>query len=132
MQEKAPTSMHSVRLGPTKLVLVGTRTTYQATKPPGTPDTAGHTNFNFFNTISLLRQDIRPDRTPTIFPCIRTQHTLHAPLPLSVCIYFSRYLFTTEQQNKKKVSSLTDSRTGSLTPLGPSKQTLSVSRRFSK
>ena len=30
-QEKAPTSMHSARLEPTKLVLTGTRTTYQAT-----------------------------------------------------------------------------------------------------
>ena len=31
MQEKVPTSMHSVRLEPTKLILIDTRTTYQAT-----------------------------------------------------------------------------------------------------
>jgi len=31
MQEKVPTSMHSVRLEPTKLILTGTRTTYQTT-----------------------------------------------------------------------------------------------------
>ena len=33
MQEKVSTltSMHSVRLEPTKLILIGTRTTYQAT-----------------------------------------------------------------------------------------------------
>ena len=31
MQEKVPTSMHSVRLEPTKWILIGTRTTYQAT-----------------------------------------------------------------------------------------------------
>ena len=30
MQEKVPTSMHSVRLEPTKLILIGTRATYQA------------------------------------------------------------------------------------------------------
>ena len=32
MQEKVPTSTHSVRLEPTILILVGTRTTYQATR----------------------------------------------------------------------------------------------------
>ena len=31
MQEKAPTSMRSVRLEPTKLILIGSRNTYQAT-----------------------------------------------------------------------------------------------------
>ena len=31
MQEKVPTGMHSVRLEPAKLFLIGTRTTYQAT-----------------------------------------------------------------------------------------------------
>ena len=35
MQEKAPTSMHSVRLEPTKSILIGTRTTYQATGDAG-------------------------------------------------------------------------------------------------
>ena len=30
-QYKVPTSMHSVRLEPTKLILIGTRITYQAT-----------------------------------------------------------------------------------------------------
>ena len=38
MQEKAPTSMHSVRLEPTKLILIGTRTTYQATGDAGKKD----------------------------------------------------------------------------------------------
>ena len=37
MQEKFPTSMHSVRLEPAKLILVGTRTTYQATGDAGFP-----------------------------------------------------------------------------------------------
>ena len=31
MQEKTLTSMHSVGLEPAKLILIGTRTTYQAT-----------------------------------------------------------------------------------------------------
>ena len=35
-QEQVPTSMHSVRLEPTKLILLGTRTTYSSTKPRGT------------------------------------------------------------------------------------------------
>ena len=35
MQEKVPTSMHSVRLEPTKLILMSTRTTYQATGDAG-------------------------------------------------------------------------------------------------
>ena len=35
MQEKVPTSMRSVRLEPTKLILIGTRTTYQATGDAG-------------------------------------------------------------------------------------------------
>ena len=35
MQEKVPTSMHSVRLEPTKLILIGTRTTYQAAGDAG-------------------------------------------------------------------------------------------------
>ena len=35
MQEKAPTSMHSVRLEPTKLILIAARTTYQATGDAG-------------------------------------------------------------------------------------------------
>ena len=36
MQEKVPTSMYSMRLEPTKLTLIGTRTTYQATGDAGT------------------------------------------------------------------------------------------------
>ena len=39
MQEKAPTSKHSVRLEPTKLILIGTRATYQATGDAGMYDT---------------------------------------------------------------------------------------------
>ena len=42
MQEKVPTSMHSVRLEPTKLTLAGTRTTYedQTTGDAGTSELA--------------------------------------------------------------------------------------------
>ena len=37
MQEKVPTSMHSVSLEPTELILLGTRTIYQATGDAGLP-----------------------------------------------------------------------------------------------
>ena len=35
MQEKVPTSMHSVTLEPTEFILTGTRATYQATGDAG-------------------------------------------------------------------------------------------------
>ena len=42
MQEKFPSSMHSVRLEPTKLILIGTRTTYQATGDSQSGKNAGN------------------------------------------------------------------------------------------
>ena len=59
MQE-FPTSMHSVRLEPTKLILVGTRTTYQATRGTGWTyaDACCHHSLTFGWRFSLCLQQI--------------------------------------------------------------------------
>ena len=54
MQEKALTSMHSVGLEPAKLILIGTRTTYQATGDASMDGINSVYDWNKRDTLSVL------------------------------------------------------------------------------
>ena len=71
MQENAPTSMHSVGLAPMKLILIGTRTAYQATGDASNMDQRPYANSGSLSSFSVALRSVRGDLTAGNAECAR-------------------------------------------------------------